>query len=63
MASVIIKELGVDQLIEDVGNPIAFCREYVDAARRSGTDAPVFSTSTLHDMESLESKYAMNKDN
>lgn len=57
MARLIIEELGVERLVRDVGNPIAFCRQYDEAARLSETDAPTFSRNTLRFLESLESKY------
>jgi hypothetical protein len=57
MARLVILELGVDRLTEDIGNPVAFCRLYDEAARGSDRGAPTFSAGALRFLTSLESKY------
>jgi hypothetical protein len=57
MARLILEAGGADRLIQEAGNPFAFCRLYDEAARRSKTGAPAFSAKALNYIGLLESKY------
>ena len=57
MASLTVNVLGITRVVEEVGNPFAFCRSYDEAARRSGDDVPGLSAKALRFLELLEAKY------
>ncbi len=69
MANLIAQELGMDELVEKVGNPFAFLRQYHAAALNAAgargvgdgaVDAPILSDASLRVIERLERRYVAN---
>jgi hypothetical protein len=56
MARLIRAELGDARLLEEIGNPFAFCRVYHEAAQRSKSDVPTFSEMGLAYLVGLEAQ-------
>ncbi len=55
MANIILKNLGKEALVEDIGNPFAFLRRYSRAAAKD-EDAPTFSAKALAYLSQLEGR-------
>lgn len=58
MSTAILKYLGKDSLLQDIGNPFAYFRRYNRAAVKSQSQLPLFSDAALHMISELEAKYS-----
>ena len=56
MARLIRTNLGDARLLDEIGNPFAFCRTYHEAAQRSKPEAPMFSELGLAYLAGLEER-------